>query len=203
MKPVAYRVKTAPTTLPLTVSSFRSFARIDDTTEDTLIEGCIWTAVDYFEERCGRTISEVEYEAYWNTFPEVLVLPKAYPLIEVSEVAYRDSSGTWNVWASSNYAVGEYEEPATIRPRRDAAYPSFEAWPSSAVRVTYRAGSDDSGSPYIYPVPSILMALKQLALAFFENREGELVTSREGRDSLALRYGVEGLIMKHAIEYRF
>lgn len=197
-----FTVITEPSVEPIDVDELKAQSRIDGTAEDSILGFYITAARQYFEDRTCRTIQETTLEAYPDSFGGgPIVLPRAYPLKAVTGVWYKTSDGTEVEWASSQYIVDLRGKPGSISPVYGGSYPSFTAYPASPIRIRYVAGL--AVSPYVAPAESIKQAIRMLAAAMYENREGELVAQRAQLDTLALKYGVEAFIQLNQIEYRF
>lgn len=177
---------TPPATEPVTLEAFKSFARINDTSDDTLIEGLLPAARFHFEETTGRaTINQTWRlsldaipgltEAWWDGVREGAIgslakgaswleLPKA-PLVSVT---------VFNSYNEADVATpftGFYTD-VTATPGK-LFLNSGSVWPPAtrghgAFVIDYVAGYGTT--PEEVPA-DIRVCIMQIALHWYENRE--------------------------------
>lgn len=191
------RLIAAPLTTPVSLSEAKAHLRFDDNDEDLLITTYIEAATDYAEKFLGRALIDQTWELVLDAFPtEEIKIPKP-PLIEVLSINYSDPDGLDQVVAAANYYVDNASEPGWVVPQGGSL-----TWPATldainAVRIRYRAGFIDNGSPPSANVPSAIRAAIFLTIgALSENREQTVV----GTIANKLPWGVDDLLRKYRIE---
>lgn len=159
---------TAPTEEPVTAAEFRSHARVDENTEDTLIGYYIKTARQIAEEYCNRSFVTTTWKRYMDCWPDtdVITLPKS-KVSAVSSITYYDEDGTQRTWSSSQYDVDLSSQPARIVPAVGYTFPTLRAGKLSPICITFVAGYGAADT-----VPEgIKTAIKFMVSHLFENRE--------------------------------
>jgi len=211
---------TAASIDPVTVAEFRSFARIDDGVDTTLLGVLIGASTKWCEEYCNRAfitrtlrlsldaISEIDvplhegfregpYHIYMKNYIE---LPKP-PAVSVTSVVYFDDSDNQSTWATSNYYVDNVSEPARIVLRDGGTWPT-DLRNANGLQVNYTAGYGTSTTD----VPeAIRVAIQQYALNMYEHRgddEGRALNAPLLVQNLLqpykiTRYGVSSLEAKY------
>lgn len=207
---------TAPTIEPVSLSEAKTHCRIDYDDDDTLIEGWISVAREYFEDRTGLTLHETVWElrlTEWLSSP--FELPRAAPLwldptTGLADVTayYRDTAGAETAWTAFVLDIPPVSNawrkvpPAQIALAHGESFPSFTPYPVAPIRIRYKAGLANA-SPQIFPAASICAAIKELVAGFSENRESEVFIDRRSIDAIAKKYGVETFIAMHKVSYAF
>jgi len=168
---------TAPAEEPLSLADAKTHLRVDVEDEDGLILELIIAArqhVEAFTRRalvtqtwdlklCGFDDPDyVRDDAIWLPFP---------PVTSVTSVSYVDTSGTTQVWGSSNYETDFPSGPHARRARIATAY--GVSWPSTrdvlnAVTIRFVCGY---GSAMSQP-SGIVAAMKVLVGHWYASREG-------------------------------
>ena len=169
-------VITSPAKEPITVEEACDHAAIADVDgASNRMSLCIKAAREMFERHTGRTVHETTYEFVLDSWPSgPLVLPRATPLLSVTSVTYKDSSGTETTVSSSLYVLDTWEVPGRIALAYSESWPSFTPYPVSPIRVRYVAGI--AASPATECDATTKQAVAMLAAAYFENREAEILT---------------------------
>jgi len=181
-----------PADEPISLAEAKAHLRLeaDETEEDALIGGLIAAAREHVEGQTGRALVAQTFKLRLPHFPlgDVIRLPRG-PVVEVLEVAYRDTAGTARTFADWGGDLGL--QPAEIWPH--VAPVGQGAWPSGgyAVEITFRAGY---GGPADVPA-SIKQAMLLLVGHWWANRESVLVGAAAG----VLPMGVEALLSQHRI----
>lgn len=158
----------------VSVAEFKSFARIDHSLEDTLIEIFLAHAENYAEQITGRALTTTVYELSLEEFSaRVIRLPRP-KLRDITSITYVNPSGDSIVLASSAYEVDTSSEPARVRPVSGTNWPVTKC-AFNAVLIRYSAGYGDADS-----VPqSIKSAIKLHAADMYEHRQ-TLIASAGG-----------------------
>lgn len=163
-----------PAVEPLTLAEAKTHRRVDGNAEDALITDMIIAARELFEEETGRQVNTATWRMELDRFPrsfDPIRIPKA-PLIAVSSVAYRDTTGATQTWDAAEYEVdayaGAFARPGVIYPKAGFQYPSTHASPG-AVSVTFTAGYGAAAAD----VPeSVKATIKSILGDMYEEREG-------------------------------
>ncbi len=132
-------VVTPPTRYAANIVEVKEHLRVLHDVEDNLLTGYIATATNYFGWLTGLTPYETEWEIALDRFPsKIIELPAGNPLISVTSVKYKDSTGTETTLAGTEYAVDTHN--GRITPAYGKDWPSFTPYPLSAVKIRYKAG---------------------------------------------------------------
>lgn len=192
-------VITQPTQEPITTEEAKLHLRVEIDDDDELIDSLTTAARQWVERYTGLTLCETVLEAAFQGYPDWYIeLPKP-PILEVLSFKYTDSSGVDTTLASDQYVL---DRTVAIAPRVVPAYgvtwPGTR-WQSSSLRVRYRAGYAQAGSPdetHLIPQP-LTAAIKILLGHFYENRESVAPANMQelpqGVLFLCRPYRVEGL----------
>lgn len=165
---MAYNLKTAPTSEPVTLTEAKAHLQVTGDTDNTQIEAFITVARQYVEERTNRQLLTATWVLYLDCFPELPIRLEKSPVSAISEVAYIDSDGTPDTVESDDYNADLKSEPARLVP----AY--GESWPDTqdiqnAVQIEFTAGYSDAAS-----VPGPIKAAMLLIIGhLYENRGDE------------------------------
>lgn len=182
----AWTRTTDAATEPITLAEAKQHLRedSDDLAVEAEINGLITAARQYVEEETGRSLITQTWSLTLDAFPcggEPILIPRP-PLIEVTEIAYLDQSGSSQTWASSNYRVDGASDPGRVSLEVDRHYPLARNV-SQAVTITYTAGYGTASA-----VPQgIKQAMYLLIGSWYTNRENEVVGSVVGRLDFAVK----------------
>jgi uncharacterized phiE125 gp8 family phage protein len=199
--PIEPLLITAPTRLAVSLVDLKTHQRIDISDEDYLLEQFIRAAADYFEWRTGRTVYETELEIALDKFPcGYIELPRAFPLLSITHIKYRDSDNVNNTWSSSAYVSDEW---GRVAPAYGQTWPSFTPYPLSPVRVRYKAGIADNLSPAIYASDGIVQCIGELVGSMYANRESIVATDRLSVAAFAKNIGFDAVLSRHIVRYAF
>lgn len=153
---------------PVSTAEAKAHLRVDQSDEDSFIEGLVTAARELFEDETGRQLAKATYVLTLDGFPssgEAIELPRP-PLLGVTSIEYRDS-GAEVTWDAAEYAVHAHSGPMAMPGR----IVPVDSWPSAdSVVVTYEAGFADGAVPESLRA-SLLLILGDL----YANREGQFV----------------------------
>ena len=191
-------VITGPTTEPISTAEARQHLRLDelsDGEENTAQEselGRMISAARYFlEQSTGRTFHEQTLEWVTDHWPrDYFVLPRATPLISITSLKWKGTSGTETTVSASDYIADTDSTPGRLVRAYGVSWPSTTLFPSNPIRIRYRAGVATS-SPVEEVGSEVKLPMLLLLAGMWENRESETVTDMKTIESLALRWGVE------------
>lgn len=208
------QVTTAPSTEPVSVAEVKVQLRLDDPTDavelanmNTQLAMFIGAARQYYEWRTGHTVHQTAYRYVLDEFPaslDYVVLPRAVPLIAITQVVYLNSSGTSTTWSSSEYIADTFSLPGRLVLAYNYFWPSFTAYPVAPIRIDYTAGIATT-SPITEADDDIKLPILLLVGGMWENRESEVIQSNlsSAVRTLALQYGVEAFIARRTKTYVF
>jgi uncharacterized phiE125 gp8 family phage protein len=163
------KLKTAPSTTPITLAEAKAHLRVDHTDEDTLIQTLLDAAVSHFDGYTGilgRCMISQVWELYYDAFPSGDMQVPLGNIISIDTVEYVDpTTEIYTTWADTNYEVDEESVEGWIVP--------IDTWPTAmettnAVRVTFTAGFGASAAS----VPAAIRAALLLMIGhLYKNRE--------------------------------
>ncbi len=197
------KIITGPAVEPITAAEMaaHSLLNLDDVlpgdlTVEQYLSMLIKAVRQNLERRTGRAFIEQTLEIALDAWPadNIIVLPRATPLVSITSVKYWDSAGGEHVVPTADYELDTYSTPGRIGPAYNAAWPSFVSRTFNPIIVRYVAGHVGAdASPVVpYPDEDIKHAMRFLAAHFFEHREavviGENVTIESKALDLALGY---------------
>ena len=157
---------TAPGVEPLALSEAKSFLRIDNSDQDTLITELIKTARQRVENDTGQSLINTTWDYWFDTFPtERSITVARVPLVSVTHVISYDEDDAASTLASSKYLVDVVQGRVALN--NDDDWPSdLRAFNSGIIRFV--AGYGTAGSD----VPSPLrLACYQLLTHWFEHAD--------------------------------
>ena len=138
-----YTVTTDATAEPVTATELREWLRLDDTSQDSMLEGMITAARVAVELHTHRSVVQKTLKQSLADFPAGGCIELLYPpLASVSSVAYWDADGTEQTVDASNYIAITNRVVGLVQATTDYSWPSTYDRPD-AVNVTY-ATKDDS-----------------------------------------------------------
>ena len=161
----------------VSLAELKLHCQLDSSDHDTILEIYRVAARRYFEERTCRAVHEKTLEWVLDKWPDgdYIVLPRATPLIGITSIKYKDSAGTEETWAASNYIADTDPTPGRVALAYGCSWPSTTLYPVSAIRVRYRAGQATT-SPPTECVADIKLPVLMLAKGMFEFRDPLVVT---------------------------
>ena len=173
---VRTRRAAAATYQPLTLQDCKDHMRVTtaDAGQDARISMALLAAVLELENLCQRTLCETQWVATLDSFPTAIKLPMA-PILAVSQIKYKDISGTLQTLAPSQYAVDTVSEPGFVVPAPNITWPDVQDGAINAVSVFYTAGYASAPATQAIAAASVPAPLRQWLLirvaTLFENRE--------------------------------
>lgn len=132
------KIISQPASWPILPADAKLFTRIDTTSEDTLIQSLIESAVEHVENRVGRSIATRTLELTLDGFSDAIELPRN-PVKSVESIKYDDANGVEQTLATSVYTADLASD------RHWIVRNSGESWPTTldsinTVRIRYVAG---------------------------------------------------------------
>lgn len=176
---ISYKLKTAPTTEPVTLAEAKLHLKVDsDTTDDNLITALITAAREIVENYTGRALINQTWEACFEEFPDEEDADDNYvplrpgPLSSISSVVYLDTAGvSTTASASTLYEADAYSMPGRLCLRYGQVWPSTRDV-QNAVTVTFVAGYGSAAAS----VPGAIKAAILLIIGhLYEHRESVVI----------------------------
>lgn len=165
---MVWKVTGEPAVEPITTDELKTFAKIDGSDEDTLIDGFIKAARIQTENYLNRALITQTVTASLDFWPSVkLELPQP-PFQSVTEVRTLDEDDTATVYSSDNYYVRTIGIKGEIVIKQGSTFPD----PSSnrtfgGIEIVLVAGYGDASTD----IPqTILEGLKLWAASMYEKR---------------------------------
>lgn len=152
-----FELSAAPSGVVVSTADLRDHLRYLSTDQDDLITELESMAVERIQNESRRQFLTASWKLYLACFPSVIVLRKC-PVASITQIRYLDTSGNWQVLASTVYDSFLQREPGEIH----LAY--SQNWEPTrqneqAVEVTFVAGygvSTDVPSAAIHAVKLIV-----------------------------------------------
>ena len=174
-------VSTEPTAEPLSLQEVKEYLRVEDATDERVVQPLITAARQFAESHMNRALmqqtftltldavveqNEPLYEGIrtapdLNYYKNYIVLPKS-PVQSVTSVKTYDDSDTATTMAASKYYVDTAREPARIVLRTGETFPTALRV-ANAIEVIYVAGYT---SAYTIPEPIRLGMLQHIAYMY-------------------------------------
>jgi len=164
---MAWKVTTAPVNEPWTLAEVKSYLKIDDSNEDTmlsiLIKGARMMAESYLNQGLiTQTITEK-----LDRLGDPTIYLSVSPVLAVSSFQYANSENTTATFAATDYVVDTFSKPA----RLNLGY--GKTWPTlygniNDVTITYTVGygTESSAVPF-----QIRQAILLMVADTYENRQ--------------------------------
>lgn len=156
-----------PSVTPVSVSEAKLHLRVDNTVEDTLIEGLIGAAVAHLDGLgvLGRAIITQSWATWVGNAPGCVRLPVG-PFQSLTSVEYYDTDNAFQTATLSDYETRLDGDFVIVQPKSGFSWPGAYSR-QDAIKITYVAGYGDAGTD----VPqSIRQAILLLVGHWYENR---------------------------------
>jgi len=127
-------------TEPVTLAQAKEFLRVPvlsptDSAQDAEIESLITASREMAEGFQGRDLVGKQWDRTLDSFPSVEIELRR-PLSTVDLVQYKDSDGTTTALTEDTDYIKDTSK-GLIRPIYGGSWPSFTAWPTSAVTIRF------------------------------------------------------------------
>ena len=170
----SYVVSTPADEPPITVEQARLHCRIDQDTEDALLESWIYDAVQAWESYTGVLLMPQVVDRYLDAFCPVIELARA-PIRSITSIIYTDTAGVSQTLDAADYQADLASRKARIAPAYGKVWPVTRSQ-FNAVRVRFAAGYADTEQ-----IPADIIAALRLYVGHrYENRQdvvlGTIVT---------------------------
>lgn len=202
------RLKTAPTTEPVSLSDLKLYLRIDNNEEDSLLTMMIASARQMAEEYTLRSFITQTWTLWLDRLPlsksnnwwdgvkdghireflgggSEIIVPRP-PLISVTHVKSYNDGDTATTFSSSNYIVDTAAQPGRIVLKNGSVWPT-DIRVANGIEVEFVSGYGSQSS-----VPSqIKMAIMMIAGHLYENRgDEELFSMPAAAERILSKYQV-------------
>jgi uncharacterized phiE125 gp8 family phage protein len=159
-------------TEPLSLSEVKKFLELPersptDEAEDAMLEGFIAGAREYAELFQNRDLVEKQYDLALDYFPCEIELRT--PLVSVDLVQYTDSDEAEHALTEGDDYIVDLRR-GLVMPAYGESWPSFTAWPSSAVLVQFTAGLSSTDVFWNDAGSRVKIGMKHLISAWFNGR---------------------------------
>ena len=173
-----------PPATELSLSTVKSYLRIDFTDDDTLLTSLIQSARERAEQYCNRAFITQTLEVYYDNIEKNFTLPRA-PIQSVGTVKliYLDEVSVLTQNADY-YVMGNMDKWITLTATTYNLPPGFSPGDDLSryhLDVTYTAGYGSSWSNVPMGIQEAIMKMAGVA---YEVREDVAVTSRQGTTGL-------------------
>ena len=175
------KVTTAPTAEPLSLQEVKEYLRVEDATDERVVQPLITAARQYAEEHMNRALMQQTFTLMLdavidqdqplyegmrtapdlNYYKNYIVLPKS-PVQSVTSVKTFDDSDNATTMAATKYYVDTQREPARIVLRTGETFPTALRV-ANAIEVIYVAGYT---SAFAIPEPIRLGMLQHIAYMY-------------------------------------
>jgi uncharacterized phiE125 gp8 family phage protein len=181
---VGLKLITPPATEPIGLQEAKDQLNRTDSADDQLIEMIISEARDYIEGKASKALLTQTWDQSMDGFPWSVYSPFAgnadwielrrAPVQSVTSITYIDSTGTPNVWPSSNYVAALVGEPPRIVPAFGKVWPAVALQPLEGVIVRFVAGYTSAAL-----IPGRYREAQMLMIGhWYQNREAVLTGTR-------------------------
>lgn len=195
------KLKTAPTTEPVTLEEVKQHCRIDAAEDDLYLTSLIQTAREYVELLCGPLLTQV-WEQYEDNFPCGNRLELGQPRlltglgIDSPVLTYTDLDGVTATLAAASYnldTVNAYK-PALVL-KYNYTWPSVTLLNVNPIKITFTCGY--GGNAASVPV-NLRHALLLLCAHWYEERQPVNV-SISGNSVVPVPLTVDALLANYRV----
>ena len=149
---------------PVKIEDLKAFMRISSNKENSVIQDSMSAAILWFEKYTGLTLVETKFRTFRDHFGNLKELRRT-PFISLESIEFL-LDGTFTAFNLVQIVLDRRQPFTQIRLKENQQFPVNIDRQVSAVKIEFTAGH---GKHCKIPA-DIQLALKQLALFFFENR---------------------------------
>ena len=146
---------TAPAAEPVSTAEAKLHARVDHSTDDTLIDMLIAASRQEAEHITGRALINQTWEQVLPAFADAMDLDLA-PVASITSVKYLDSAGVEQTLANTVYDLIEEALPPRVVLKTGQSWPAAYA-ADDAVRIRFAAGYGADGTFVPQPLRAWIM----------------------------------------------
>lgn len=180
---MSLRLITAPASYPVTLAEAKAQCRVEDSIDDSLIEGLIAAATEHVELYTGRAIVSQTWEAVFDDFSDAMALTKG-PVSSVTSVKYFDISEVEQTVDPGNYALDAASDPAWVVKASDYTWPEVAEGVNNVI-IRFVSGYSTVPAP-------IKQAILLLVGQWYDNR-----ADATDRPLIAMPNAVEALLTNY------
>jgi uncharacterized phiE125 gp8 family phage protein len=164
---MVWEVSTEPAIEPVTTAEFKEFARVDGSSEDTLIDGFIKSSRILTERFLNRKLITQTITASMDFWPSKrLVLPSG-PLQSITEIKTIDEDATETTYSSDNYYIRTIPIKGEIVIKDGASFPLSDDRVIGGIEIDYVVGYGDAATD----IPQLILeGIKLWANALYAKR---------------------------------
>ena len=164
-----YKVTTGPASEPISTSEAKTYLKVDNSTDDSLITALIQAARESCEKYLQMALISQTITERFNGFQNYGLRLSISPLISVTSVSYLDSGGGSQTLSTDYYGVADYEKPPLIYLKYGQTWPVVYSQ-QDAVTVVYLAGYADAAA-----VPALIKTAMYMILSeWYNNRQDSI-----------------------------
>lgn len=194
--PLTLALAVPPSEEPITLTEAKLQARVEISTDDTLITALITAARELIEEHAWRSLITQRWDLYLDDWPasDTILLPRP-PLRSIVTFEYTDDAGAATAIPADDYIVDAVSEPGRLRLKSTADWPTATLRELNAIHIRFESGYGAAAA-----VPTrYKQALKLLVGHWYENREAILASGAIPKE---IPFGVKSLLnIDHARTY--
>ena len=192
--PWSLKQYSAPSAEPLTYSEAKSWLRLPDDTDQTLVTAMIGTARRKVEEDTGRKLITQAWDYYLDAFPaDALVIPTG-PVASVTSIKTTTAAGVESTLAATNYQLvtgGDFGFSSIVLSDSGEWPSDLRAHQAIVIRLSLGYGSAGSNVP-----GPLVDAMRQLLTMWYgtaRNQNGLVPPKWVGYDELIRPYRFGGI----------
>jgi len=155
-----YKLKTAPSSEPISVAEAKLFLKVTQSSEDALIGNMIKAARQYLESYTKRSFYTQTWQYYADGFEDVIEL--YHGTVASITIKYYDTDG--NEQTFTDFQSDLVSNPARVKPKPDYSWPSVQNGKLNVVAIEFVAGAssvDDKIIDAIYLLLGHIYANRQ------------------------------------------
>ena len=162
----AYKVTSAPASEPISTADAKTYLNVSTSLHNTLIDNLVSAARVHYENYTGTAVITQTITEVWDFTPDCAEFELTVSPVTSATVYYKDSDGTYQTWASSNYTLDTVGPLARIVKKSTVSWPSTGDFPNRW-KIEYAAGYASAAAVPEDIINSILLMVGFL----YENRE--------------------------------
>lgn len=185
-------LKTAPAAEPLTYSDAKSWLRLPDDTDQTLVTAMIVSARQKVEQDTGRRLITQDYYLYMDAFPDDAIVVPFEPLASVQSLRTTTAAGVTSTAAATIYQVDIASGPPRIFLADDQSWPS-DLRAHRGIEWTLRLGYGAAGSSVPGPLVEAMRWLLTMWYGAGRAGGGAVPQRWAGYDALIAPFRLPGI----------
>jgi uncharacterized phiE125 gp8 family phage protein len=160
-----WKVTTAASEAPITVTEAKEWLRVEHSVDDDLISAIVSAVTATAESYLSQALVTQTITEKYDHWGDAVLNLTMHPVQSVTSITYTDDDGATQTLSSSLYVVDTFKPRAQVRPAYNETWPTARTTPNS-ITVVYQAGYGDAAD-----VPEdIKLALRLMIADAYENR---------------------------------